>query len=226
MQVVAKRSMEEESDEEGKRAVLERKLAKVLNCPRCNSNNTKFCYYNNYSLSQPRYFCKSCRRYWTAGGSLRNIPVGGASRKNKRPAPNFSSPLKNKTNHPTAIINDHNNKTSSSSSPSSTSSSCGWLLSDRVELIPFMPMPAAAPQPSSLCSTAADYNPSRNNTVNGFDDDEGGSADEQAARSLFSVEELKQLPVPTIINDQNGGKLGDVAGFWNGIFGGATGSWP
>ncbi|XP_020244246.1 dof zinc finger protein DOF5.6-like [Asparagus officinalis] len=29
-------------------------------CPRCDSTNTKFCYYNNYSLSQPRYFCKSC----------------------------------------------------------------------------------------------------------------------------------------------------------------------
>lgn len=57
----------------------------VLNCPRCNSANTKFCYYNNYSLSQPRYFCKTCRRYWTAGGSLRNIPVGGGSRKNKKP---------------------------------------------------------------------------------------------------------------------------------------------
>nr|GLL49183.1 dof zinc finger protein DOF4.6-like isoform X1 [Ipomoea trifida] len=57
----------------------------VLKCPRCNSANTKFCYYNNYSLSQPRYFCKSCRRYWTAGGSLRNIPVGGGSRKNKKP---------------------------------------------------------------------------------------------------------------------------------------------
>ncbi|KAL0409226.1 UNVERIFIED_CONTAM: Dof zinc finger protein DOF2.5 [Sesamum radiatum] len=56
----------------------------ALNCPRCNSTNTKFCYYNNYSLSQPRYFCKTCRRYWTEGGSLRNIPVGGGSRKNKR----------------------------------------------------------------------------------------------------------------------------------------------
>ncbi|XP_023527390.1 dof zinc finger protein 2 [Cucurbita pepo subsp. pepo] len=57
-----------------------------LNCPRCKSTNTKFCYYNNYSLTQPRYFCKSCRRYWTEGGSLRNIPVGGGSRKNRKPA--------------------------------------------------------------------------------------------------------------------------------------------
>lgn len=63
----------------------------ALNCPRCNSTNTKFCYYNNYSLSQPRYFCKSCRRYWTEGGSLRSVPVGGGSRKNKRPTPSSSS---------------------------------------------------------------------------------------------------------------------------------------
>ncbi|KAK9122912.1 hypothetical protein Sjap_012514 [Stephania japonica] len=54
------------------------------NCPRCNSSNTKFCYYNNYSLTQPRYFCKGCRRYWTKGGSLRNVPVGGGCRKSRR----------------------------------------------------------------------------------------------------------------------------------------------
>ncbi|XP_039130418.1 dof zinc finger protein DOF3.7-like [Dioscorea cayenensis subsp. rotundata] len=65
-----------------------------LKCPRCNSSNTKFCYYNNYSLSQPRHFCKSCKRYWTLGGSLRNVPVGGSSRKNKRlkPRHHLSSP--------------------------------------------------------------------------------------------------------------------------------------
>lgn len=52
-----------------------------LKCPRCDSNNTKFCYYNNYNLSQPRHFCKNCRRYWTKGGALRNIPIGGGTRK-------------------------------------------------------------------------------------------------------------------------------------------------
>ncbi|KAL3519783.1 hypothetical protein ACH5RR_017932 [Cinchona calisaya] len=56
----------------------------ALKCPRCNSSNTKFCYYNNYSLSQPRHFCKACKRYWTRGGTLRNVPVGGGCRKNKR----------------------------------------------------------------------------------------------------------------------------------------------
>ncbi|XP_027331917.1 dof zinc finger protein DOF5.4 isoform X2 [Abrus precatorius] len=56
----------------------------ALKCPRCDSLNTKFCYYNNYNLSQPRHFCKNCRRYWTKGGVLRNVPVGGGCRKSKR----------------------------------------------------------------------------------------------------------------------------------------------
>ncbi|KAM7531850.1 hypothetical protein LguiB_035260 [Lonicera macranthoides] len=55
-----------------------------LKCPRCESTNTKFCYFNNYSLSQPRHFCKTCRRYWTRGGALRSVPVGGGCRRNKR----------------------------------------------------------------------------------------------------------------------------------------------
>ncbi|XP_027069259.2 dof zinc finger protein DOF2.4 [Coffea arabica] len=56
----------------------------ALKCPRCESSNTKFCYFNNYSLTQPRHFCKTCRRYWTRGGALRNVPVGGGCRRNKR----------------------------------------------------------------------------------------------------------------------------------------------
>lgn len=58
-----------------------------IKCPRCDSLNTKFCYYNNYSQTQPRHYCKSCKRYWTEGGSLRNVPVGGGCRKNKRVKP-------------------------------------------------------------------------------------------------------------------------------------------
>ncbi|KAJ9136197.1 hypothetical protein P3X46_033298 [Hevea brasiliensis] len=54
-----------------------------LKCPRCDSTKTKFCYYNNYNKSQPRHFCKTCKRHWTKGGTLRNVPVGGG-RKNKR----------------------------------------------------------------------------------------------------------------------------------------------
>ncbi|KAG7975107.1 hypothetical protein I3843_06G080700 [Carya illinoinensis] len=60
-----------------------KKPDKILPCPRCTSMDTKFCYYNNYNVSQPRHFCKNCQRYWTAGGTMRNVPVGAGRRKNK-----------------------------------------------------------------------------------------------------------------------------------------------
>lgn len=60
-----------------------KKPDKILPCPRCNSMDTKFCYYNNYNVHQPRHFCKACQRYWTAGGTMRNVPVGAGRRKNK-----------------------------------------------------------------------------------------------------------------------------------------------
>ncbi|XP_022968067.1 cyclic dof factor 1-like [Cucurbita maxima] len=60
-----------------------KKPDKILPCPRCNSTDTKFCYYNNYNVNQPRHFCKNCQRYWTAGGTMRNVPVGAGRRKNK-----------------------------------------------------------------------------------------------------------------------------------------------
>lgn len=81
----------------------------ALKCPRCESLNTKFCYYNNYNLSQPRYFCKSCRRYWTKGGVLRNVPVGGGIRKAK-------CSLKTKKSPTSAVTDDAGTKSDSNSS--------------------------------------------------------------------------------------------------------------
>ncbi|KAL3631170.1 hypothetical protein CASFOL_024154 [Castilleja foliolosa] len=67
-----------------------KKPEKLLPCPRCKSNDTKFCYYNNYNVKQPRHFCKKCQRYWTSGGTMRNVPVGSGRRKNKNvPSPNY-----------------------------------------------------------------------------------------------------------------------------------------
>ncbi|RWW64646.1 hypothetical protein BHE74_00028105 [Ensete ventricosum] len=66
-----------------------RKPDKILPCPRCNSMDTKFCYYNNYNINQPRHFCKNCQRYWTAGGTTRNVPVGAGRRKSKQSASQF-----------------------------------------------------------------------------------------------------------------------------------------
>ncbi|EPS61937.1 hypothetical protein M569_12856 [Genlisea aurea] len=98
---------------------MERRLRpqhdQALKCPRCESTHTKFCYYNNYSLSQPRYFCKTCRRYWTKGGTLRNIPVGGGCRKNakksaaaaagKKPAADFPNSAASSASSSPLILN-------------------------------------------------------------------------------------------------------------------------
>ncbi|KAI3495314.1 hypothetical protein L1887_37601 [Cichorium endivia] len=92
----------------------------ALKCPRCDSSNTKFCYYNNYSLSQPRHFCKACKRYWTRGGTLRNVPVGGGCRKNKR----VKRPITT-TAHAAATTNpnhNHNPNLDHNQLPSSTTS--------------------------------------------------------------------------------------------------------
>ncbi|KAL5211790.1 hypothetical protein ABZP36_022637 [Zizania latifolia] len=90
----------------------------AVKCPRCESTNTKFCYYNNYNLSQPRHFCKSCRRYWTKGGVLRNVPVGGGCRKTKRSSSSSSSA----PSTPTAT-DTKNQRRASASSPRSNSGS-------------------------------------------------------------------------------------------------------
>lgn len=87
----------------------------AVKCPRCDSLNTKFCYYNNYNLSQPRHFCKSCRRYWTKGGVLRNVPIGGGCRKTKRSKP--------KTNVSSSTDDAQGDAKSSAKSSSSESSS-------------------------------------------------------------------------------------------------------
>ncbi|KAL8152622.1 hypothetical protein V2J09_010382 [Rumex salicifolius] len=65
--------------------------AAAVNCPRCGSTNTKFCYYNNRSFSQPRHWCRNCRRHWTHGGTLRTIPVGGSRRGRRRPRPSTAT---------------------------------------------------------------------------------------------------------------------------------------
>lgn len=73
------------NDESGQDKLL-KKPDKIIPCPRCNSMDTKFCYYNNYNINQPRHFCKNCQRYWTAGGTMRNVPVGAGRRKSKNSA--------------------------------------------------------------------------------------------------------------------------------------------
>ncbi|KAF7030446.1 hypothetical protein CFC21_041987 [Triticum aestivum] len=57
-----------------------------LPCPRCGSRETKFCYFNNYNVRQPRHLCRACRRYWTAGGALRRVATASPGRRRPRPS--------------------------------------------------------------------------------------------------------------------------------------------
>ncbi|XP_054790144.1 dof zinc finger protein DOF5.1-like [Prosopis cineraria] len=88
----------------------------AMKCPRCESTNTKFCYFNNYSLSQPRHFCKTCRRYWTRGGALRNVPVGGGCRRNKRSKSSGSKSPPASSDPQTASASSTNSVSSNSAS--------------------------------------------------------------------------------------------------------------
>lgn len=90
----------------------------AVNCPRCDSTNTKFCYYNNYNKSQPRHFCRACKRHWTKGGTLRNVPVGGV-RKNKRVKISTSISTTSKTTISTSTTTSNANRQNKKTTPSS-----------------------------------------------------------------------------------------------------------
>lgn len=136
-------------------------------CPRCDSANTKFCYYNNYNLSQPRHFCKACRRYWTKGGVLRNVPVGGGCRKTKRSSSSAAAKAK-------SVTKSNNSQSSSDSSsltapvppPEVASASAPRIFNfSQAELRPnFDPMPSSSgdenPSFALMTSSSAPANPS------------------------------------------------------------------
>ncbi|KAL1568851.1 dof zinc finger protein DOF4.6-like [Salvia divinorum] len=219
----------------------------AVQCPRCNSTNTKFCYYNNYSLSQPRYFCKTCRRYWTEGGSLRNIPVGGGSRKNKRSSPSLSIskklpdlvPPHSQTQNPNKILDSHDLNLgfalhhdfksltdmihlpsfASTAAASSPSSSLELLTATSSGLSSFMP---ASADPYSSGFPMPEFKPSLNFSLDGLGSGGYGSfqgVQEANGKLLFPFEDLKQVSnnADQSRDDHNSN------GFWNGVIGG--GSW-
>ncbi|KAE8699230.1 Cyclic dof factor 1 [Hibiscus syriacus] len=98
---------------------------KILPCPRCNSFDTKFCYFNNYNVNQPRHFCKNCQRYWTAGGTMRNVPIGAGRRKNKHLASQYRQIIVSPGGVPVTQIDDPDSATQQLLSPGETTTSMG-----------------------------------------------------------------------------------------------------
>ncbi|KAF5206988.1 hypothetical protein FRX31_003426 [Thalictrum thalictroides] len=63
-------------------------------CPRCNSLETMYGYYNNYCDIQASYRCKICSHYWDHGEVLGDISVRGKRKNNEH----YEAPS-TRTNH-------------------------------------------------------------------------------------------------------------------------------
>ncbi|NP_001142926.1 Dof zinc finger protein 4 [Zea mays] len=130
--------------------------AAAVKCPRCESTNTKFCYYNNYNLSQPRHFCKGCRRYWTKGGVLRNVPVGGGCRKAKRSsAPSTPTSAVGDAKSPRRASASSPRGSISSGSGSASPTPNGFAFSSTADVVAPPPAPIFADQAAALASLFA-----------------------------------------------------------------------
>ncbi|XP_064975247.1 dof zinc finger protein DOF3.6-like isoform X1 [Musa acuminata AAA Group] len=162
-------------------------------CPRCDSTNTKFCYFNNYSLSQPRHFCKTCRRYWTRGGALRNVPVGGGCRRNRRTKSTAGSSSKFST---TATQTG----ASSSSSPA-TSSGLGGATTSHVPFPSHLPFMASLHPLPDFTSNNFAMSFSSIQPANTMEYQLGGSSSSRGPFDGFGLETLRlqqiqQFPLP------------------------------
>ncbi|XP_015069116.1 dof zinc finger protein DOF4.6-like [Solanum pennellii] len=225
----------------------------AVNCPRCNSTNTKFCYYNNYSLTQPRYFCKTCRRYWTEGGSLRNVPVGGGSRKNKRSNSISISSSSSSTTSSLSLSSSSKKLFTDLANPNDLNltynpipSSSTTTATNFSNFSDFMALPLIHPSANSASTfmTTSNLYPSSttgisnlhdlkssngiNFSLDGFENGYGSLPSHQEAKLFFPMDDLK-INVSTVGDEQfeeNRGQAADQSnGFWNGMLGGGGTSW-
>ena len=191
----------------------------IFSCPRCHSTNTKFCYYNNYSLTQPRYLCKACKRYWTQGGSLRNVPIGGGSRKNKK----SNSPQFLPQNPWTQQGQGHHNVVSQflempkiENNISNQHNSCFASSSVQISAPGVLGGSGIATRDMNPCvQTGGTFCFQELKPTLGFGNQENGG------RVMLSFGQLYNQ-LSSSEGDQNKGQ-GNSSGYWNGMFGG--GSW-
>uniref|UniRef100_A0A0D9Y0K8 Dof zinc finger protein n=1 Tax=Leersia perrieri TaxID=77586 RepID=A0A0D9Y0K8_9ORYZ len=217
----------------------------TLRCPRCDSTNTKFCYFNNYSLSQPRHFCKACRRYWTRGGALRNVPVGGGCRRNtKRSSKKSSSSSSSATSSRHVGAGGAVAATSSSSTTSTSTTATTTSAADVIAGI--QGFPSAAALEAALQEAGYHHHHNHNHHhgnlqllqpppaflptgMNGYhfaDGDGGVIADGGFPRGVVASGLLAQLASVKMEEHGvgNGGFVGGHEQYWTG--GGGGGGWP
>ncbi|XP_021898538.1 dof zinc finger protein DOF1.2 [Carica papaya] len=174
------------------------------NCPRCSSSNTKFCYYNNYSLSQPRYLCKACRRYWTKGGSLRNVPVGGGCRKNRTRTKSRLPPNYGKPNEPFGTRKSSPSQHTGSESNIDLAVVFARFLNDQNEADRFVGQEANAGTYRSGCYPPERLGPEETSLSDQIVGDGGdGKQGEEEERSLFGLVNDELVIQSRSISDYN-----------------------
>ncbi|KAK7252177.1 hypothetical protein RIF29_35950 [Crotalaria pallida] len=181
----------------------EQQSSETLKCPRCDSSNTKFCYYNNYNKSQPRHFCRACKRHWTKGGTLRNVPVGGGrkNKRNKKPTTpttttTTTSTITNTTSTCTTSFANTNNTTMNSNIQTTTPLA---MLSDHKNIIASSSLYQALirPPPSLLLQQQRNNN---NNLMNMRDLSESGKDFGSMILSSSSQNQSLLFPFSTSIS--------------------------
>ncbi|PAN21460.1 hypothetical protein GQ55_3G442800 [Panicum hallii var. hallii] len=215
----------------------------TLRCPRCDSTNTKFCYFNNYSLSQPRHFCKACRRYWTRGGALRNVPVGGGCRRNTKRSSKKSS-RGGQGGGAGATAATSSSSTTSTTATSTTTTSAAMAAAEAIASmqaqLPHLGLPPAAAAAALEASLEGyhHYLPLQMQPqflqqagLHGyhFADDGSGVLADGFPRGVVASGLLAQLAAVKMEEHSSGGGGGAVAAheqsYWPGSTGGGSG-WP
>ncbi|WVZ90864.1 hypothetical protein U9M48_037123 [Paspalum notatum var. saurae] len=220
----------------------------TLRCPRCDSANTKFCYFNNYSLSQPRHFCKACRRYWTRGGALRNVPVGGGCRRNTKRSSKKSSRAGAGAGGATAATSSSSTTTTSTSTTATATTATTSAAMAAAEAIasmqaqlPHLGLPPAAAAAALEASLEGyhHYLPLQMQPqflqqagLHGyhFADDGSGVLADGFPRGVMASGLLAQLAAVKMEEHGGGGGGGAIAAheqsYWPGSIGGGGGGWP
>ncbi|KAL8107937.1 hypothetical protein AgCh_024371 [Apium graveolens] len=183
-----------------------------LNCPRCNSTNTKFCYYNNYNRTQPRHFCKACKRHWTKGGTLRNVPVGGG-RKNKRHKPSHQPPAITTTTVNPPLSSLYQTMNSIHHLPSFLSHDDGALIYNTESFMNHQPMQF------SFSSSNSEVNRSLNNIATSFQKLENMEKSVNIGGMKPGINEAWEFEVPGNENDNTDSSLSvmelESSSYWN-----------
>ncbi|XP_062201810.1 dof zinc finger protein DOF5.1-like [Phragmites australis] len=209
----------------------------TLRCPRCDSSNTKFCYFNNYSLSQPRHFCKACRRYWTRGGALRSVPVGGGCRRNTKRSSKKSSRGQGGTSAGANPATSSSSTTSTTATTTTTSATAAAeVLASMQAQFPHLGFPPAAATAALEASLEGyhHYLPFQmqppsflQQGLHGYHlgDGDGGVLADGFPRGVASGL-LAQLAAVKMEEHGNGGVAASHEQYWPGNGGGGGSGWP